>query len=259
MLPKLKQNKTRTKYWIYPYGFSNTALSLVQGLNGRLIRREGSLYGYRTGDVVLNWGCSVRPVVLGGALVVNRPEQVRVATSKLATFRQLEASGVATLKWTCDPNAAKQFKEKIVARDKDRGAQGEGITVYKRGEDITKSHLFFTEYYRKEREFRIHVFNGQVIFQQEKLKKNGVGDDYDKYVRSHGRGWCFAFHHLTGNPVPEVVRSLAIQAVHALTLDFGAVDIGWNSKSEPVVFEVNTAPGLEETSLAKYCEVIKCL
>jgi D-alanine-D-alanine ligase-like ATP-grasp enzyme len=37
-------------------------------------------------------------------------------------------------------------------------------------------------------------------------------------------------------------------------LDFGAVDIGWNDDAGACVFEVNTAPGLENSALAAYVE-----
>lgn len=246
---------TRTKYWVYPYGFSNTALSLIQGLDGKLIRREDSRYSYRGGDIVVNWGSSVCPNVLIGAKVLNSPERVRIATSKLGTFKTLNEANVPTLKWTVNPQEAATFQEKVVARDKDKGSCGEGIVVYRKGEAFKKSHLFYTKYYRKEREFRVHVFQSNVIFVQEKLKKNG--EEFDKYIRSHDRGWCFAFKHLVEEPVPPSVLGLGVSAVHAMGLDFGAVDIGWNSKLNATVFEINTAPGLEETSLAVYIKTIK--
>jgi glutathione synthase/RimK-type ligase-like ATP-grasp enzyme len=42
-------------------------------------------------------------------------------------------------------------------------------------------------------------------------------------------------------------------------LDFGGVDIGWNQRHGAAVFEVNTAPGIEETSLQAYVEAFKTL
>jgi hypothetical protein len=40
-----------------------------------------------------------------------------------------------------------------------------------------------------------------------------------------------------------------------LHLDFGAVDVGWNEHhGEATIYEVNTAPGLEGTTLEKYYE-----
>ena len=63
----------------------------------------------------------------------------------------------------------------------------------------------------------------------------------------------------------DVVRNdtmdlLAISAVDSLGLDFGAVDIIWNeSEDQYYVLEVNTAPGVEGTTLQKYTEaILKC-
>ena len=46
-------------------------------------------------------------------------------------------------------------------------------------------------------------------------------------------------------------------AIKALGLDFGAVDIIYNeAEDQHYVLEVNTAPGLEGTTLQKYTEAI---
>lgn len=59
--------------------------------------------------------------------------------------------------------------------------------------------------------------------------------------------------------MPENALNAAIQAVRALGLNFGAVDIGWNERDGPCVFEINTAPGIEESSLEAYTIALKTL
>ncbi len=81
-------------------------------------------------------------------------------------------------------------------------------------------------------------------------------ENVNKYIRSHDKGWCFAFKHLVDEPVPAIVRDIAIRSVNALGLDFGGVDMGWNDDGT-CVFEINTAPGLEETSLKAYVEAFQ--
>lgn len=250
MIPGLRNSST--KFFIYPYGYSNSAIDLCEGLNGRLIRREGSRYAYRQHHKVINWGSAATPPVLRGVSILNRPEQVAIATSKLRTFSALQAAGIPTCTFTRDHETARNWGHdgKVLGRDLDRGSGGRGIVVYGKGDAVGR-HSFYTKYHKKERELRVHVLGGTVIFEQEKLRKTGA-ENADKYIRSHDRGWCFAFHHLNERPIPDMVRTLAINAVGALFLDFGAVDIGWNSRSGPIVFEVNTAPGIEESSLAAY-------
>lgn len=242
---------------VYAYGPSNTVKQLVDELNGLLIRREGSKYRYRPHHAVVNWGSSHRPACLQGVPVLNPPEAVAHATSKQATFAVLRGAGLQVPDWTTDRGVAQQWLQdcKVLGRDLDNGSQGRGITLYPRRGELG-NHRFYVKYNKKVREFRVHVFGGQPIFTQEKLRKRGV-EDANKYIRSHGRGWCFVFRHLVDNPVPDETIATGVEAVKALGLDFGAVDVGWHPDTGTTVFEVNTAPGLEESSLAAYTEALR--
>jgi len=146
---------------------------------------------------------------------------------------------------------------KVLGRDRDHGMGGTGITVYKKGEQVNP-HKFYVKYVKKEREFRYHVFNSKIIFIQEKLRKKGI-KNVDKYIRSHGRGWCFAHKHLVDNPPPIFGQEVAINSVALLYLHFGAVDVGWSNEHGFTVFEVNTAPGIENTSLDAYVNAFNTL
>lgn len=251
---------TFTKFRIYPYGPSNSAIELNQALDGLLIKRERSTYKYRPDHLVINWGCTKRPAVLAGVPCMNPFEKVVTSTSKIATFDLLRKQGIQTIPWTKDKTEAMHWLKngKILGRDLDHGSQGRGITVYAKGtpQRAVKDHLFYVPYVKKTRELRVHVMNGKVIFLQEKLKKNGH-EDRDPYIRSHLRGWVFGFKHLEEKPVDPSVLDIGIKAVKALGLNFGAVDIGWSKEAQATVFEVNTAPGIEETSLVKYVEAFK--
>jgi hypothetical protein len=246
-------NKPPTKYWFRPYGPSETVDALVDELNGLKVKLENSHYRKKNGHILINWG-NRHP--FDQPVDFNRPENVAVAISKMQTFRVLQAANVPIPRWTQNKADIKDWQEKVVGRDTDSGRSGRGITVYQKGDEIG-DHLFYSEYFRKERELRVHVFKKEVIFVQEKLKRKGYDGAVDKYIRSHDRGWCFAFHHLAEKPAPAGVRLAAVASVAALGLDFGAVDIGWNKDAGPVVFEVNTAPGLEESSLEAYATAFR--
>ena len=250
--------KRRAKFWVWPYkGGSNAATGLADALGGRLIKRTNSRYRRQLRDFVINWG-STSPIDYGP--VVNHYNAVRLATSKMDTFRVLADAGVQVPAWTKDHKQACEWAERgrILGRDLDKGSQGKGITVYERGA-VVGEHLFYVRYMQKEREFRVHVVKGTVIFVQEKLKKKEVGDVGNKYVRSHRYGWCFAFKHLDDKPAPKAVLDIGVAAVRALGLDFGAVDIAWSERSGATVLEVNTAPGIEESSLVAYADAFQRL
>lgn len=246
------QRRPSTKFWFRQYHFSETVAQLKNNLNAKVIRQENSVYRKKPGHVLINWG-STKP--FHATFDLNKPEFVAIAAHKLETFRVLQAAGVPIPQWTDNKEDAAKWNTKVVARDTATGRAGAGITIYKKNEKI-ENHLFYSSYFKKKREFRIHVFRGQIIFEQEKLKKKGV-ENADKYIRSHDRGWCFAFNHLLDSPVPIEVRSAAANAVAAIGLDFGAVDVGWHDDNGACVFEVNTAPGLEASSLDAYKKAIE--
>jgi len=103
-------------------------------------------------------------------------------------------------------------------------------------------------------EKRLHVFRrpkGSYVVIRTATKKPIEGKETHPWVRSHETGWRFSY----GGGSNPSEREVAIQAVDALGLDFGAVDIGIVN-SAPLVLEVNTCPGLEGT-LTYYVEEIK--
>jgi D-alanine-D-alanine ligase-like ATP-grasp enzyme len=60
-----------------------------------------------------------------------------------------------------------------------------------------------------------------------------------------------------GVVVSDDLKSIAIQAINALSLDFGAVDIIYNQhENKYYVLEINTAPALAGTTLDSYVSAI---
>ena len=243
-----------TKIFIYPYDqTSKSARLLGEALNARRILKKDSRYRRQRNHTIINWGCSGNMHVTPD---YNLPNAVSTATHKLRTFEKLRGEGIPCPEYTQSLRIAQEWSttNKIVGRNYETARQGRGITVYPKDSDAIGQHLFYTKYFRKQREFRIHVFNGKVIFKSEKLRKRNV--NVDPYIRSHTKGWILAFNHLEENPVPDCVLTAAVDAVNVLGLDFGAVDIGWNEIKGSCVFEVNTAPGIENTTLQAYVNAI---
>lgn len=80
----------------------------------------------------------------------------------------------------------------------------------------------------------------------------------DYQVRNHANGWIYA-RDAIDEPNAMVLEQAKL-AITALGLDFGAVDIIWNQHRQMAyVLEVNTAPGLEGTTLIKYADAISTL
>lgn len=103
-------------------------------------------------------------------------------------------------------------------------------------------------------EYRIHVFrtakdNMRVLRIAHKVPTR---PDHHLWVRSHRLGWKLSY---VGG-APEVGKQAARDAVRALHLDFGAVDLGMRGDATPVILEVNTCPGLEGGTLEMYAKSI---
>lgn len=94
---------------------------------------------------------------------------------------------------------------------------------------------------------------GQVIEVNEKKRRNGTNPD--PLVRSSS-DWVFCVYNLA--PYPDILKDTAIDAVQALGLDFGGVDIAMDSNSNVCVYEVNTAPWINrESSTLAYVNAFK--
>ena len=58
--------------------------------------------------------------------------------------------------------------------------------------------------------------------------------------------------------INKSVKEQALKAIQALGLDFGAVDVGYNTReNKAYVYEVNSAPGLQGTTLTAYTNAFK--
>jgi len=114
----------------------------------------------------------------------------------------------------------------------------------------------YTKYVKKQDEYRVHVFDGEVIDVQQKKKRQLVpNEDVNYQIRNSANGWVYCRDAVV---VPDCVRTAAVAACAALGLDFGAADVGYNCAGQSaVVYEVNTAPGLEGTTLERYNRAIQ--
>ena len=112
----------------------------------------------------------------------------------------------------------------------------------------------YTQYVNKRKEFRVHVCANKVFDVQQKVRSSRYQGVAGFEVRNTANGFIFQRMGIT---VPDSAYFEAIKAITALGLDFGAVDVIWNeSQDKAYVLEVNTAPGLEGSSVLNYARVI---
>jgi glutathione synthase/RimK-type ligase-like ATP-grasp enzyme len=214
----------------------------------------------RRSGIVINWGKSTIPQWRINNAPYNPIGAVGIASNKIETLQACNRAGVPHVPFTTDRRVAANWLSsgecKIVyCRTIIRGYGGAGIVLARKPEELVNAPLY-TKGIKKDREFRIHVMNGQVIFQQEKkmMAKERRPDGFNSHVRNHANGWVFTDQNLD---VPAAVVQVAARAVLCCGLDFGAVDCIWNNDSGAHVLEVNTAIGMQPKLANIYAAKLK--
>lgn len=255
------------RYFLYSYSrFSKGAKALKYHLKQKGYRvhmRDHSTWKPtwrkpKVVDTIINWGNSVgHPNLAGGSFFFNGVDSVRESINKLAAFRRMEASGVSVPRFTTDINVARDWAKDtwVVCRKLLRASGGRGIVLAKSPDEVVDAPLY-VQYRRKTAEYRIHVVKGTIILAHQKRlrSKEHRGPTFNPYICNLDNAWVFC---KCREPVPACVTNQAISAVAALNLDFGAVDVIFNSKFDRAyVLEVNTAPGMTKNSetITKYTE-----
>ena len=204
--------------------------------------------------VVINWGSS--GVSDTNATVINSASAVSVAANKHRSLLHFKLADVPHPDYTTDKDKATGWIEqgfKVVCRTLLTAHSGQGIVVAGSLGELVDAPLY-TKYIRKQKEFRVHVFSSKILDIQEKRRSSSV-DDHHPYIRNHANGYVFCRGDINE---PDDLRGVAISAVDALGLDFGAVDVVWNEAQDKCyVLEVNTACGLEGSTVNKYVNAIK--
>jgi len=251
-------NTSRVAIAPYKRG-SKSARLLKKGLSEALGRDVLFINPERVGlckpsRVVINWGSS--GISDTNATVINSASAVSVASNKLQTLVTFNLNDIPHPEYTTDKDKAKEWIDqghKVVCRTLLTAHSGQGIVVAKQHSELVDAPLY-TKYIRKQKEFRVHVFSSKILDIQEKRRSSSV-DDHHPYIRNHANGYVFC---RGGIEEPHSLRGVAISAVDALGLDFGAVDVIWSEGLDSCfVLEVNTACGLEGSTVHKYVQAIK--
>lgn len=242
---------------VYPYSSrSVSARSVARELGGLVLKREGSQYRYRSGDVIINWGASAIPS--GLPVTLNYPDAVRKAVSKHKTYQALNMAEVPTVEWTTSAALVSEWINSgsvVFHRAVDHGARGVGITVITDASDTIPEGGYFTKKIRG-REFRVYQVGNVTTSILEKRRRNGV--DAHPHIKSHGNGYVFCREYRA--PIPrEHIQETCCEALKALRLDFAGLDVILTRDNKVHVLEINSAPGITGTALGEFCSAIQNL
>ena len=253
---------------ILPYKMGSSSARELQNVfathRAKRVRPDGNYRPYRN-HVILNLGNSTIPNWWSeaqrlGVRVINQPSAVELASNKLAAFETMKESEVSIPEYTVDRQEATRWRNEgrvVVARTLLRGSEGRGIVICQREEGIEEPPIvsapLYVQYIKKQAEYRIHVFDGEVIDVQEKKTRQGA-ENINYQIQSYNNGFIFAREGVTP---PVQVLEEAKKAVVSLGLCFGACDLVYNRHyNKAYVLEINTAPGMSGSTILSYKNAI---
>lgn len=175
--------------------------------------------------------------------------------NKVEQFVAFQQHNVSCPKAAVTAEGARNLAVKsLFARTLINSTGGKGIIEFESSQEVYPRAPLYTEYIPKKAEYRVHVFNGEVIDIQQKKKKREFEGDRDTRIRNLANGYVYTRENIVP---PADLADLAVRAVAACNYSYGAVDVIYNEKQNKCfVLEVNSRPGLMGTTLAKYSEAL---
>lgn len=250
--------------YIYCPRRSTGALELVHALSATRLRRFDGMSFWdkkrkvplKSGDVLVAWGAHI-PELDGGVRVLN-------SSDRMGKYQELQKIS-GSIGHTCTTLTTEQFRSLNPAK---RALYLGRLSSHIGGNDLLAPPRAPDFYVQKDtftKEYRIHSFGGKSIRAGEKVVRDGfrLCTDVNEWrpnaglahpwIRSFDGGWRVRYDAFQST---SAMRQLAHAAVNALSLTFGAVDMGLRADGTLIIFEVNRAPGIEGASIASYARAI---
>lgn len=244
--------------WVYTGGRLSESAFVLSSCAG--FKRMTAGKGVKKGHTIVNWGVgddSKFPELEVEYNLLNCPDAVLRAVNKRTAFGVWAGHHVSTVPWTANKAMAQEWLDDnntVVARKILTGHEGDGIVIVEKGQPLIDAPLY-SKYIYKVREFRVHATRDKAFASHMKIKDPKLVEPPKTWkVRSYANGFIFQRNNV---PASAVRDALAVQAVAALGLDFGAVDIIEDKYGKFYVLEVNTAPGIEGQTTPAYATAIK--
>lgn len=189
---------------------------------------------------------------------LNTGKAIGTQKHRIDQLHVLKMAGVDVPSWIPSPPSAGTpliahtvaHEHGLFGRTLSNVGKGDGVQFYPVGSTLDlKNHAFFTAVIPKARQFRVHVVRNKGC-RREVMPLNPSDLIWNIDVNAKE---VIAKHY------PSNLIQVAVAAVKALKLDFGAVDIVQDKYNKLYVLEVNTAPGLGGDTLAWYVEKFKAI
>lgn len=188
--------------------------------------------------------------------LLNSPGFIRLCSDKKAFADLLRNENINAPEFLHIREGEGRFP--IVVRETLTSSGGRGIHVVRNRQELEpfrfNSHWWWTPFVRTRCEYRIHVLGGQVARVFAKVREDGREEE-EFPIRNLSNGYHFS---LRFEPRPELTELAGMVDNHLPDgAGFYTLDVGYIGRNEGfIVFEANTAPGLNETSATAYAEFL---
>ncbi len=225
----------------------------------------------KAGDVLIRWGTTRKDekddqFIRAGGKVLNSANSIFRNTNKLKSIDIFKRAGLNTARVYTNKRDIQQFP--VLGRDRNHHG-GLDIVVINGNNNLRQNDFnkipnkdYYIEYIPSKVEYRVHVFQGEIIRVTKKVFKGHDRDGnpvHDKgTIKNDTYGWGHS--NINIEEFPREYKAPAIAAVEAIGLDFGAVDmlIGANDR-KPYILEVNSACRLNTIGLDIYSRKISSI
>lgn len=208
---------------------------------------------------LIRWGNSSR-VATNPKRTLNKRDAIELASNKIKSFDSFREANVvvpATLAVNAltqeakpDEAVLKTLAFPILARE-EHHTRGRDILLCLQKKDLRRAirwgKSIFVQYVPTAREYRVHVFGGEIIRVSQKVLMTREG--YVPYLRNDDHNHTY---RTPRTKLRKRDKEAAINAVACLGLDFAAVDMIVGDDGNPYVLEVNTGPSLIEIGVDAY-------
>ena len=312
--------KKKSAYIWYSGATDITGIKLAEALE---IRHGKNKPVFSAFDLIIGWGTKIDETIsLDKIQTLNHPNQILgnrnkfkaleiMSAAKVNVAPFIEASKISAAiknnpsstselyQYTTNvKNNQKSIKLPLIGRTKyHQGGKGfwNCPTLTHVNAAINDGANYFQNMIEIKDEYRLHVFNNDIIYAVKKTKrsKEEYQEAYVRHELEHQKKLAeknknlfdeataklileriakkkvadgadmiirsnrrgWKFSHIT--TVDKDLQNEAIKALNALKLNFGAVDCCLDINNRPYIIEINTGPGLEETPFIAYVNAFK--
>lgn len=264
-------------------------------------------------DILIGWGVKTKGALgtkVGGAkcTIINHPDLIRSNRNKFAILSVLRNAGV-NVKDTASSddilaviaNENNPIQLPVIGRRNfHQGGRNFWTCLTKTQVDAAIKCENGAQYFQSvidiQDEYRLHIMNGELIYAQRKVKRNGAKANMDAFVDQHKEKLSamaekqdvvmddntvnyvlekmskthqhpdmivrsnfrgWKFSHVADKNVKKELLEEAKKALKAVGLEFGAVDCAIDADGKAWIIEVNSGPGLEASSLKQYVDAFR--